>query len=135
MSVLARFSQEEGKGTKKEEVDMVGRAEWEKLCSKDSGARARTPATRSATAMPRRSAATKRSRRAEISWQGPKCHTGGYSEKTWRNSVDRFSKTYDRTIQDFEPFDSLKKLDELPAPPPPHSSTKVRRRHRGKRTP
>jgi hypothetical protein len=44
-------------------------------------------------------------------------------------------KTYDRTIQDFEPFDSLEKVDELPAPPPPHSSTKVRRRHRGKRAP
>ena len=58
-----------------------GMGRVEELWSKDSGARAWTPATRSATVMPVCSSAGKRSCRAAILWRNRDARLGGDSEK------------------------------------------------------
>jgi len=58
-----------------------GMGRLEELWSKDSGARAWTSATRSATVMPICSAAGKRSCRAAILWRNRDARLGGDSEK------------------------------------------------------
>ena len=74
MAALACFGQEAGNGTGKEEVvGMVGTGRVEKLGSKDSGARAWTPATRSAKAMLRQASGVVRLRlrgRIEVPYWG-----------------------------------------------------------------
>jgi hypothetical protein len=78
---LACFGHEEGNGTEKEDVGMVGWAEWKSSGRRIAGQGAWTSATRPATVMPICSAAGKRSCRAAILWRNRDARLGGDSEK------------------------------------------------------